>query len=185
MNAHEHRAHDAKMKFSCRKDAKRHARRSHLKGIHAYPCPTCSYWHLGHLPHDVRYGAAAGSFAPLPVGASHTVLHSATEARKTVARLIDDGWAEIIGPRVAAQIAYIQRTEGRNPALAEAAEFGDEFWSEIGCRPSDWTGGERDWRASVTNATMALLARGNWITLDKRGREVRIGHQFTRALQAA
>lgn len=185
MTTHERRAHDDKLKFSCRKDAKRYARRSHLRGIHAYVCPSCPYWHLGHLPHDVRYGAASGTFEPLPTGSAHTLLHSSADARLMVTQLIDDeGWEDIIGARVAAQIAYIQRTENRNPTLEEAAGFGDEYWTAIGTKPADWKSSEEDWHASVINASMMLLARRDWITLDRRGRDVRIGHQFARSLAA-
>ncbi|MEV6633901.1 hypothetical protein AB0M54_24430 [Actinoplanes sp. NPDC051470] len=46
-----------KVSFVSRKDARRGARRA-VDGERprAYRCPTSPYWHLGHLPEDVRRG---------------------------------------------------------------------------------------------------------------------------------
>lgn len=187
MNEQVNRGHDDKMKFDGRKSAKTFLRKMRIKNQHPYRCTVCRYWHLGHLPHDVRFGAQASSaFTPLPHGGGHTSLHTNSAARERAHELLfDENWKEIVAARVVAQIAFVQRTKQRNPSLREAAELGGEYWQAVGEPPAGWRSTPEDWRAAITNATMIALARASWITLDSRGRDVRIGHAYERMLNAA
>jgi hypothetical protein len=46
-----------KVQFASRKQARKGRQRIADSSLHAYRCPDCSWWHLGHYPARVRNGS--------------------------------------------------------------------------------------------------------------------------------
>ena len=44
----------AKVRYLCRKHAKQNKPKH--QNLHAYKCPECGLWHLGHMPAKVKAG---------------------------------------------------------------------------------------------------------------------------------
>lgn len=174
------KAHDGKISFSTRRDAKNYLRRRHYKNQHPYACSSCRYWHLGHIPHDIRFDAAnSQAYLPIPEGVSHSTIEVSGVAELCVRAIFDDGtMLKTSAMRVVSRIAYIQRTELRNPGLVEAAELPDEFWEAAGAPVDSWDGDDTEWIGDIATAAMVYLAQKRWINMDARGNEVRIGHKY-------
>lgn len=176
-----------KIKFSTNHDAKRFLKKHRYRGLHPYWCKHTGDWHLGHIPHDVRFGAAArDNYVELADGARHIHLH----VNRMVGGLVRNELTyqptfNTVANRVISHIAFIQRTEERNPSLKEAAKFPDEYWDRTQHPDEDWAGTNAEWLVDVRIATMLELARRLIIRVDEHGSECRIHPAHIDLLRAA
>lgn len=172
-----------KANFGSRRNAKHFLARNRKKGLHPYRCPVegSTHWHIGHLPRDVRFGAAArNDYQPLVYGSSHLA------GRHTIHRMVTElvrnelsypPRLQEVAARVTAHIALIQRTEDRSPTLRECAAGLPQEYQEMMYEPDeDWRSSHELWRDSVNQATMIELARRTIILFSSDGSEVRIGN---------
>lgn len=161
--------------FNSRQHAKRFVRKHNIKSLHAYQCADSNDWHIGHIPHDVRYGAVSSQqhrkLRPHQAGITHPLADNIVRNELSHPNTLTRVTGQIV-----ANIALFQRLEDRNPLIHEIRV--PDALQDITDHPDeDWTSSSVSWKLEIMRACLYFLYRTKYVRLvdGPDGVEARIG----------